>query len=81
MQTADALTEACGVDPGVACRNVYEWTENETLADLAEWMVDKPLRIACILLVAWISTRIARRSSATRPADWWPAPRMAPSAG
>ncbi len=61
MQTADALTEACGVDPGVACRNVYEWTENENLADLAEWMVDKPLRIACILLVAWISTRIARR--------------------
>ena len=61
MQTADALTEACGEEPGVACRNVYEWTENETLADLAEWLVDKPLRIACILLVAWIATRVARR--------------------
>ena len=55
------MTEACGEDPGVACRNVYEWTEDETLADVAEWMVDRPLRIACILLVAWIATRVARR--------------------
>ena len=55
------MTEACGVDPGVACRNVYEWTENTTAADLAQWLIDTPLRIACILLVAWILTRVARR--------------------
>ncbi len=61
MQTADALTEACGVDPGVACRNVYAWTDNATLAELAQWFVDTPLRIVCILLVAWILTRVARR--------------------
>lgn len=61
MQSSEALTEACGEEPGVACRNVYEWTENENLADLAEWLVDKPLRIASILLVAWIATRVARR--------------------
>lgn len=57
---ADALTDACGEDPGVACRNVYDWTGNANLADLAEWLVDKPLHIAIILLSAWILTRIAR---------------------
>ncbi len=61
MQSTDSLTDACGADPGVTCENVYEWTENATLAELAQWLVDKPLQIACILLVAWIATRIARR--------------------
>jgi small conductance mechanosensitive channel len=58
---ADALTDACGEDPGVACRNVFDWTENEALADVAEWMVDKPLQILLILVVAWIVTKVARR--------------------
>jgi len=55
------LTEACGDEPGVACRNVYDWTENATLSDLAEWLVDRPLRILLILIGAWILTRLARR--------------------
>src|SRR5687767_12941497 len=55
------LSEACGEDPGVACRRVYNWTNNPTLSDLAEWLVDKPLRIALILVTAWILTRVARR--------------------
>ena len=55
------LTEACGEQPGVACRNVYDWTENATLSDLAEWLVDRPLRILLILIAAWILTRVARR--------------------
>ena len=55
------LTEACGEEPGVACRNVYDWTENATLSDLAEWLVDRPLRILLILIGAWILTRVARR--------------------
>lgn len=61
MILATEVTDACGEDPGVACRNVYEWTENETLANLAEWLVDRPLRIALILLAAWVLTRLARR--------------------
>jgi small-conductance mechanosensitive channel len=55
------LTDACGEDPGVACRNVYDWTKNATLSDLAEWLVDRPLRILLILVAAWIATRVARR--------------------
>ena len=60
FQTDAALTAACGEEPGVACRNVYDWTGNEVLADIAEWLVDRPLRIALILLVAWVLTRVAR---------------------
>jgi moderate conductance mechanosensitive channel len=55
------LTDACGEDPGVACRNVFEWTDSEAAAEAANWIVDKPLRIAVILLVAWIATHVARR--------------------
>src|SRR5215218_4231756 len=56
-----SLSEACGDDPGVACRNVYEWTSNAALSDAAEWMIDRPLKIAIILLTAWILTRVSRR--------------------
>jgi small conductance mechanosensitive channel len=58
---ADTLAQACGDDPGVACRNVYDWTGNAALAEVANWLVDVPLRIALILLVAWVATRVARR--------------------
>ncbi len=61
MILAQSLTDACGEDPGVACRNVYEWTSNEALADGAEWLINRPLKIALILLAAWICTLIARR--------------------
>jgi moderate conductance mechanosensitive channel len=55
------LTQACGEDPTVACRNVYEWTGNEALAKVAQWLVDHPLKIGLILLTAWIATKVARR--------------------
>lgn len=61
MILADALTDACGDDPGAACRNVYEWTDNEALAKAAQWLIDTPLRVLVILTVAWITTRLARR--------------------
>ena len=57
MILADTLAQACGDDPGVACRNVYEWTGNAALAEVANWLVDVPLRIVLILLVAWVATR------------------------
>ena len=61
MILADTLAEACGADPGVACRNVYEWTGSAALAEAADWLVDVPLRIVLILLTAWAATRLARR--------------------
>ena len=61
MILADALTDACGEEPGIACRNIYEWTNNENLADAGEWMLDRPLKVLIILLAAWVATRVARR--------------------
>jgi small conductance mechanosensitive channel len=53
--------EVCGIDPGVFCESVYDWTENESLAKLANWLADKPLRIFLIALVASIINRVVRR--------------------
>lgn len=56
------LAEACGDDPNLLCEAVFEWTDNDTLAKLADWFVDRPFRIILILVVAWIVTRILRRA-------------------
>ena len=56
MTAAEAADEA-----GLVCRSVLSWTENETAANVAEFLVAKPLRILVILLVAWLLNRIARR--------------------
>ncbi len=55
------LDEACGTEPGQVCETVYGWTDNETLAKLAGWVVERPLKILLILLAGLIVTRLARR--------------------
>ncbi len=58
---ADMTPEAAADEAGVVCRSVFEWTESETWARIAEFLVARPLRIAVILLVAWVVNRLARR--------------------
>jgi moderate conductance mechanosensitive channel len=53
--------QACGTDPGNLCEWVYERTDNEALAEFADWFVSRPLQILLILLGAWIAARLARR--------------------
>src|SRR5690606_15289417 len=58
----DDAESACGDDPGRVCEWVFEQSDgNATLAELADWLVDRPLRVLLVLLVAWIVTRLARR--------------------
>ena len=59
------LAEACGDDPGFICEWVYDSTESETWAEVAQWVVEKPLRVLFILAVAWLVNRIVRRAIAT----------------
>ena len=65
-----ALDEApeCGPDQAVSCRLVWKWTGNETLADLATWVLGKPLAIlvlvAVALLIRWLVHRIIDRTVA-----------------
>ena len=61
--TNAGLVDACGeTDRGFVCERVYDWTENDGLATAADWLLDRPIRIAIILVVGWIVTRVAKRA-------------------
>jgi small conductance mechanosensitive channel len=57
----DPITQACGDQPGWVCEQVYEATNNQFLAELANWLVRTPLQILLIALGAFIVNRITRR--------------------
>ncbi|MEP6297442.1 MAG: mechanosensitive ion channel family protein [Ilumatobacter sp.] len=58
----DPLVGACGLEPTFVCEKVFEATNgNEIAANVAGWLIDRPLSILLILVVAWVMTRIARR--------------------
>ena len=46
------------------CERVYEATENEALAEALGWVVDRPLKILGIILLAWIGVRLSKRAIA-----------------
>ena len=61
--TDTGLVSACGEsNRGFVCEQVYNWTENDGLATAADWLLDRPIRVLLILLVAWIATRVAKRA-------------------
>ncbi len=55
------LQTACGTDPSTICDLVHGWTDSDLAASAAEWLVQKPLTILLILVVAWFLARLARR--------------------
>jgi small conductance mechanosensitive channel len=59
--SAERLRLSCGAQPGWICRNVLDWTGNRTLAELAGFIIGKPLTILAILVAAWFLNRLARR--------------------
>lgn len=62
MQTSGEI-RACGFqDPSRVCTRVYEWTGNETIAGLTEWVIDRPVRVLIIVFIAWCVNRLARRT-------------------
>ena len=57
------VAEACGnMDRSFVCKQVYEWTSNNNLATAADWLLDRPIRIALILLLAWVVTRVIKKA-------------------
>lgn len=60
LQDITNLDQACGEDPSWACRKVYEWTDNTTLAGVAEWLVARPLAILGVVVLAIVASRISR---------------------
>ncbi|MEM7321955.1 MAG: mechanosensitive ion channel family protein [Actinomycetota bacterium] len=52
--------EACGEDPGTLCDWVADRTDSVLVAQLADFAVDKPIRIALILVIAFFVSRLLR---------------------
>ena len=57
---AQALAEACGADPRGVCALVFDLTGNPQAARIAD-LAARPVKVAVILLVAWLVNRIVRR--------------------
>ncbi len=58
-----SLVSACGSDPKLLCEKVFDITDgNETVARIADWLIDRPLSIVLILFLAWVLTRVAKRA-------------------
>ncbi|MCP5029281.1 MAG: mechanosensitive ion channel family protein [Actinomycetia bacterium] len=60
--TDQELLDTCGDPVGTVCRIVYEGTENRTLAELSRWLIEGPIRILLILIVALVAHRMLRRA-------------------
>jgi small conductance mechanosensitive channel len=55
------LEDACGESPSFICREVFERTDSLALAEAADIAFAKPLKIALVLLVAWVVVGLLRR--------------------
>ena len=55
-------TEVCGTEPSWVCERILDWTGSEGFASASVWIVDKPLTVLVILLLAIIARRLMRRS-------------------
>jgi hypothetical protein len=55
------LQDACGSDPNLICEWVFERTDSEAWASIADWFLDRPLRVVLIVVLAWLAARIGRR--------------------
>jgi small-conductance mechanosensitive channel len=63
LQVLAAADDECFEDPSASvCSWVYRNTDNNaTLARLANWLIDRPLQVVLVLLIAWLVAKIARR--------------------
>ncbi len=62
LVTDQELLNTCGDPVGTVCRIVYEGTENRTLAELSRWLIEGPIRILLILIIAFVAHHMVRRA-------------------
>lgn len=60
--TDDEITSICGDPSGFFCREVYEQTESRSLAEIADFLIGKPLTILAILIGAMVVNRLVGRA-------------------
>ncbi len=57
----ERLMRVCGEETSPGCRAALEATGNAQLAQAVRWLLDAPLTILLILVVAWVVNRLTRR--------------------
>ncbi len=62
QETDGELAAACGAEESYICEKVFEWTDSTFLATAAEWILDRPIRIVLIVVVAVVAARILKRA-------------------
>ncbi|MGA9596654.1 MAG: mechanosensitive ion channel family protein [Acidimicrobiia bacterium] len=63
LQAVDSTTAGiCGGASDYVCNWVFDWSGNEPLAKAVGWVVDRPLRVFLILLVAYLVNRLVWRA-------------------
>jgi len=61
VTNAVELRDACGLDADWLCEKVFDVTGNPDLAKVANWLVDKPVKVLIIVVLALIVRRLMHR--------------------
>ncbi len=59
---ASRSAEVCGTEPSWVCERILDWTGSEGFASASVWIVDKPLTVLVIVLLAIVARRVMRRA-------------------
>ncbi|MGH9245785.1 MAG: mechanosensitive ion channel family protein [Acidimicrobiales bacterium] len=60
----EQVEDVCGADSSFWCEKMLDWTDNEVVARIADWFVDKPVKILFIFAAAVVLNRLLRRGIA-----------------
>jgi small conductance mechanosensitive channel len=61
-QVDSAVSTVCDGGNDFICDWVYDVTENETLAEALGWVVEKPVKVLFVLVLAYFINRLVRRA-------------------
>ena len=64
LARAESAAAACGTpeESGVFCDSVFRLTGNASVARVSETLVALPAKVALVLVLAWVATRVLRRA-------------------
>ena len=62
FQVDSTPVDVCNGGNDFICDWVYDQTGNETLAEALDWVVERPLKVIAILVIAYILNRLVRRA-------------------
>ena len=57
---AQTVADACGADPGAICSLVFDMTGNSSASRISD-LAARPIKVAIILIAAWVVNRMVRR--------------------